>query len=374
MERFTATIIGAGVVGLAVAARLAPKLGPELLLVEQHQGFGRETSSRNSEVIHAGIYYPADSLKARLCVNGRRQIYQLCQKYDIPYKKIGKIIVATSSNEEQYLADLLERGRENGVEDLAILSSGETNTLEPQVKAISALHSSTTGIIDSHNLMRLFYQQAKDSGTIISFNNKISDIHPANQDFQLSCHTGNDGNYTFTSQIVINCAGLGAAELSRSLTIPTPAIHYAKGSYFSYSGRSPLSRLVYPAPPIAGHGLGIHATLDLGGRLRFGPDLEYCPDTEYSDESKYKVDENLQHKFASAIHRYLPTLDPALLTPDMAGIRPRLQGPDDGFCDFIIREEIAGGAPGFINLLGIESPGLTAAPAIADTVASFIDL
>ena len=369
MEKFEVTIIGAGIVGLALAARLAPKLGSGLLLVEQHDGFGKETSSRNSEVIHAGIYYPKDSLKARLCIAGRRQIYQLCQDHDIVHQRLGKIIVATSTDEEEYLADLLNRGRENGVEGLIMLSPDESRALEPQVKAKAALLSPVTGIIDSHNLMRLFYQQAKEAKTTIAFHSRIAEIIPANPGFLLHCNTDDDGeNFTFSSNIVINCAGLGAAQLSRSANIPTPTIHYAKGSYFSYSGRSPLSRLVYPAPPTGGHGLGIHATLDLGGRLRFGPDLEYC------NEPDYQVDEKSHAKFATAIRRYLPSLDAAKLIPDMAGIRPRLQGPNDDFCDFIIREESNAEAPGFINLLGIESPGLTAAPAIADEIAARLDL
>ncbi len=368
MERFEITIIGAGIVGLALAKRLAPKLGPDLLLVEQNDGFGKETSSRNSEVIHAGIYYPKDSLKARLCVAGRRQIYKLCQDHDVAHRRLGKIIVATSTDEEEYITDLLNCGRENGVEGLKMLSSGESRALEPQVKAQAALISLTTGIVDSHSLMRLFYQQAKGAQATLVFNTKIAKITPTAAGFVLDCETGSDENFRFSSNIVINCAGLEAAQLSRSANIPTPAIHYAKGSYFSYSGPSPVARLVYPAPPVGGHGLGIHATLDLGGRLRFGPDLEYC------DEPDYQVNENNRTKFAAAIRRYLPSLDDRKLSPDMAGIRPRLQGPNDAFCDFIIREESPAGAPGFINLLGIESPGLTAAPAIADKIAAHLNL
>ena len=367
MERFEITIIGAGIVGLALASRLAPKLGSDLLLVEQHDGFGRETSSRNSEVIHAGIYYPKDSLKARLCVAGRRQIYKLCRDHDIAHQRLGKIIVATSADEEEYLADLLNRGRENGVEGLTLLSSDECRSLEPHVKAKAALLSPVTGIVDSHSLMRLFYQQAKDAKATIAFHTRIAKITPMAAGFLVRCGSDSNENFTFSSRIVINCAGLGAAQLSRSAAIPTPTIHYAKGSYFSYSGRSPLARLVYPAPPVGGHGLGIHATLDLGGRLRFGPNLEYC------NEPDYRVDESSRTRFAAAIQRYLPSLDDRKLIPDMVGIRPRIQGPDDGFCDFLIREESKAGASGFINLLGIESPGLTAAPAIADEIAARLD-
>ncbi len=367
MEKFEVTIIGAGIVGLALAARLAPKLKAELLLVEQQEGFGRETSSRNSEVVHAGIYYPENSLKARLCVTGRRQIYKLCQDHDIACQRLGKIIVATSTDEEKYLADLLKRGRENGVEELKMLSSGESQTLEPQVKAQAALLSPVTGIVDSHNLMRLFQNQTKTAGTTIAFHTGITAIRPLHPGFRLECTGPDQDKFSFSSKIVINCAGLNAARLSRSAGILTPPIHYAKGSYFSYSGSSPLAHLVYPAPPTGGHGLGIHATIDLGGRLRFGPDLEYC------DEPDYTVNADRRPHFAAAIKRYLPGLDENRLVPDMAGIRPRLQGPDDPFTDFIIREETPE-TPGFINLLGIESPGLTAAPAIADEVTALLDL
>ena len=367
MEKFEVTIIGAGIVGLALAARLAPKLKTELLLVEQQEGFGRETSSRNSEVVHAGIYYPENSLKARLCVSGCRRIYQLCRENDIAHQRIGKLIVATSSAEETFLDELRQRGCKNGVSGLKLLSAAESKTLEPQVKAQAALFSPDSGIVDSHNLMRLFQNQAKTAGTTIAFHTGITAIRPLHPGFRLECTGPDQDNFSFSSKIVINCAGLNAARLSRSAGILTPTIHYAKGSYFSYSGPAPLSHLVYPAPPSGGHGLGIHATIDLGGRLRFGPDLEYCETPDYT------VNADRRSHFADAIRRYLPSLDENRLVPDMAGIRPRLQGPDDPFSDFIIREETPK-TPGFINLLGIESPGLTAAPAIADEIAAMLDL
>jgi len=363
MEKFEITIIGAGIIGLSLAARLAPKLRGELLLVEQHEGFGKEISSRNSEVIHAGIYYPENSLKARLCVSGCREIYQLCRKYDIAHRRLGKLIVATATDEEAYLDELRQRGRSNGVTGLKLLSATESKALEPQVKAQAALFSPASGIVDSHSLMRFFLQKAKDSGAVIAFNTEIAAIETLKPGFRLECSGPHRDNFNFTSNIVINCAGLNAARLSRSAGISTPPIHYAKGSYFSYSGPAPISHLVYPAPPPSGHGLGIHATIDLGGRLRFGPDLEYCEAPDYT------VDADRRSHFAAAIQRYLPALDEKRLFPDMAGIRPRLQGPDDPFADFIIREETSE-APGFINLLGIESPGLTAAPAIADEIAA----
>ncbi len=367
MEKFEVTIIGAGIVGLAVAARLAPKLKENLLLVERHESFGQETSSRNSEVIHAGIYYPENSLKARLCVSGNRRIYQLCQKYDIAHRRLGKLIVASSSAEETSLIELLKRGRRNGAANLKLLSAAESRALEPQVKTRAALFSPDSGIVDSHALMRLFYHQAKDSGAVIAFHTEIAEIKPLDSFFQLNCAGQDQTSFSFNTKTVINCAGLDAARLSRSAGLTTPAIHYAKGTYFSYSGISPLSHLVYPAPPQSGHGLGIHATIDLGGRLRFGPDLQYCVQPDY------QVDATRRLQFAAAIKRYLPTLDSRRLAPDMAGIRPRLQGPDDPFSDFIIRQE-GTAATVFFNLLGIESPGLTAAPAIADEIATRLNL
>ncbi len=366
MDNFAITIIGAGIVGLATAARLAPKLAGKLLLVERHESFGRETSSRNSEVIHAGIYYPENSLKARLCVSGSRQIYQICQKNNIAHRRLGKLIVATSTAEEASLNDLFEQGRRNGAANLKLLNAAQSHALEPQVKAQAALFSPDSGIVDSHKLLRFFYHQAKNNGATIAFHAEITRITPRQPGFQLDCSGPAPENYNFNSDIVINCAGLDAARLSRSAGFTTPNIHYAKGSYFSYNGKSPLAHLVYPAPPPRGHGLGIHATIDLGGRLRFGPDLKYC------DQPDYQVDATHQSQFTAAIKRYLPTLDTRRLTPDMAGIRPRLQGPDDPFSDFIIRNEIQ--APGFINLLGIESPGLTAAPAIAAEIARMLNL
>lgn len=363
MEKVKITIIGAGVVGLAIAARLAPLFGHELLVVERHESFGRETSSRNSEVIHAGIYYPPGSLKARLCVQGRRQLYELCRRYDIPCRQLGKLIVAVTTDEEEQLEINLAQGRKNGVSDLELISAGRCRKLEPATKTRGALFSPSTGIIDSHSLMRFYRQQAKSLGAVFAFNTEIKTIKRQPNNYILE--TAPDF-YCFSTEIIINCAGLDAANLSRKTGIPTPPIHYAKGCYFSYAGPSLVKRLLYPVPPAGGHGLGIHATLDLGGRLRFGPDLEYL------EKPDYLVDNSRKEAFCRDIKRYLPDLDGGRLEPEMAGIRPRLQGPGDKWMDFIIREEKEAGFPGFINLLGIESPGLTAAPAIADLAASIL--
>lgn len=363
MEKIKVTIIGAGVVGLAVAARLAPHFDHELLVVERHESFGRETSSRNSEVIHAGIYYPPDSLKARLCVQGRQQLYALCHKHDIPCHRLGKLIVAVTADEEKQLELNLAQGRKNGVGDLELITAGRCRQLEPAVKTRAALFSPSTGIIDSHSLMRCYHQQAKSLGATFAFNTEIENIEPVPRGYILK--TAPD-SFSFSTEIIINCAGLEATVLSQKTGIPTPLVHYAKGCYFSYTGKSPVKHLVYPVPPAGGHGLGIHATLDLSGRVRFGPDLEYLKKPDYL------VDNSRRNLFCQAIKRYLPDLDESRLEPEMAGIRPRLQGPGDEFRDFIIREEKEAGFPGFINLLGIESPGLTAAPAIADKIAGLL--
>lgn len=363
MEKLKVTIIGAGVVGLAIAARLAPRFGHELLVVERHENFGRETSSRNSEVIHAGIYYPPGSLKAKLCVQGRRQLYELCHRQGIPCRQLGKLIVAVDEAEEKQLELNLATGRENGVNDLELITAGRCRQLEPAVNARAALFSPSTGIIDTHRLMRFYHWQAKEYGAIFAFNTEIKSIQPTTGGYILE--TSPD-TFSFSSRIIINCAGLEAADVSRKTGISTPPVHYAKGCYFSYTGTSPVKRLVYPVPPAGGHGLGIHATLDLGGRLRFGPDLEYL------EKPNYLVDNARKELFCRAVKRYLPDLDENRLEPEMAGIRPRLQGPENEWKDFIIREEKEAGFPGFFNLLGIESPGLTAAPAIADLVAMLL--
>jgi L-2-hydroxyglutarate oxidase LhgO len=363
VEKVEITIIGAGVIGLAVAARLAPRFSHDLLVVERHESFGRETSSRNSEVIHAGIYYPPGSLKARLCVQGQRQLYELCHKHDIPCQQLGKLIVAVTTAEEKQLELNLATGRENGVENLKLITARDCRQLEPAVKARAALFSPSTGIIDSHNLMRFYHQQAKSLGATFAFNTEIKSIESTAGGYILE--TTSD-SFSFSTEIIINCAGLEATVLSQKTGIPTPLVHYAKGCYFSYTGKSPVKHLVYPVPPAGGHGLGIHATLDLGGRVRFGPDLEYLKKPDY------QVDSSRKNLFCQAIKRYLPNLDEKRLEPEMAGIRPRLQGPGDEFMDFIIQEEREAGFPGFINLLGIESPGLTTAPAIADKVAALL--
>ena len=363
MDRFAVTVIGAGVVGLAVAARLASRFGEGLLLVERHGKFGQETSSRNSEVVHAGIYYPAGSLKARLCVAGRHELEELCRRQGIGFKRLGKLIVAVEEDEEEELSRLLDLGRENGVEGLELLGQAAVRRLEPAVRARSALFSPLTAIIDSHELMRFLLFRVREARAVVAFNTGIERIFREGESFRLECGDG----YSFWSRRVVNAAGHGAVALSRELGIPTPEVYPARGCYFSYSGRSPVTRLIYPVPPARGKGLGIHATIDLGGRLRFGPDLEYV---EGADD--FRVPEGLRPKFAAAVARYLPGLDTARLEPEMAGIRPRLQGPEDDFCDFLIREESEAGFPGFINLLGIESPGLTAAPAIAEEVAKLL--
>jgi L-2-hydroxyglutarate oxidase LhgO len=296
---------------------------------------------------------------------GRRHLAELCKKEGIGYRQIGKLIVAVAKEEEAELSRLNRLGRANGVEKLELVGRAGLQKMESAVRGRAALFSPMTAIVDSHGLMRFFRFQAQEKGAVIACNSEIKGIFRTADGYELEL-AGND-RFSFLSRYVVNAAGHGAAALNQSLGLATPTIHPAKGCYFSYQGHSPVSRLIYPVPPARGQGLGIHATLDLGGRLRFGPDLEYV-----SQIDDFRVPESLHPKFAAAVARYLPDLDPARLSPEMAGIRPRLQGPKDDFRDFLIREESAAGCPGFITLLGIESPGLTAAPAIAGLVSEML--
>jgi L-2-hydroxyglutarate oxidase LhgO len=333
-------------------------------VVERHGKFGQETSSRNSEVIHAGIYYPPGSLKAVLCRRGRDLLYATCDAHNIPCHRLGKLMVAVEENELPGLAALYRRGRENGVDDLELLDAAALNRLEPAVRGVAALWSPSTGIIASHALMLYYQQAAKTGGVMFAFGCTVAAIRRLVDAWEISTTAGD----RFTTRRVINAAGLGAATISRLAGIPTPTVYYARGCYVGYSGRSPVKRLIYPVPGPACHGLGIHATLDLAGRLRFGPDVTYV------DTIDYRIPDNTPDLFLPAIHRYLPEINRARLHQDTAGIRPKLQGPtDDRIHDFYLRDESERGFPGLINLLGIESPGLTAAPAIAEHVAGMLE-
>jgi L-2-hydroxyglutarate oxidase LhgO len=359
------TVVGAGVVGLAVAARLAPRF-PETVVLERRERHGTEASSRNSEVIHAGLYYPAGSLKARLCVRGNGLLYELCQKREIPHRRTTKLVVATAPGEADDLERLLALGRANGA-PLSMLTGAESRRLEPAVPAIAGLLSPTTGIVSAHRLMDALLHEARRHGAILQPRAELVAVERRDQDYRLEIRTP-DGLESLTSERVVNAAGLESDTVAGLAGIDVAAagyrLHWWKGSYFAVSGAKArcLSRLVYPTPnPVS---LGIHAILGLDGRLRFGPDADHLPDRH----PDYTVDETKRAAFGAAVRRLLPPIEDDDLTPDLAGIRAKLQGPGDGFRDFVIAEETARGRPGLVSLVGIDSPGLTSALAIAEEV------
>ncbi len=359
------TIVGAGVVGLAVAARLAPRF-PGLMVVERHERHGQETSSRNSEVIHAGMYYPPGSWKARLCVEGNRLLYELAAAHHVPHARVGKLIVATQPEELPALEALLARGRENGVE-LRLLTGAQARALEPHVPACAALESPHTGIVSAHALMDHFLQAARAAGAELVSRSELVFASRRADGYALELRHP-DGRETFTSERVVNAAGLESDTLAALVGIDLDTtgyrLHWCKGSYFSAPAarRGLVSRLIYPVP--GPHSLGTHAVLDLAGRLRFGPDAEYLPERR----PDYRVDPARRAAFAASVRRLFPEITDDELEPDMSGIRPKLQAQGAPARDFVIAEESARGLPGWVNLVGIDSPGLTAAPAIARQV------
>jgi L-2-hydroxyglutarate oxidase LhgO len=364
------TIVGAGVVGLAVAARLAPS-HPDLVILERRERHGQETSSRNSEVIHAGMYYPTGSLKARLCVEGNRRLYALADRHRVPHRRTAKLIVATVPEETSALEGILAQGRANGV-DLEMLSGADARRLEPNVAAVAALFSPNTGIVSAHALMDHFLHEAREHGATLQPRAKVVALERRTSDYRVTIHSGQDVE-SFTSERVINAAGLGADTVAALAGIDVDAagyhLHYVKGSYFSASAAASklTARLIYPVP---GHvSLGTHAVVGLEGRLRFGPDAEYLPDRVLD----YRVDESRRGAFGEAVRRLMPAVRDEDLSPDIAGIRPKLQGPGEGFRDFVIAKEDGHGLPGLVSLVGIDSPGLTSAPAIAEHVAALLE-
>ena len=352
-------VVGAGVVGLAAAAELA-RSGRSVVVLERHAGPARETTSRNSEVIHAGIYYPPGSHKARFCVEGRERLYARCAAQRIPHRRCGKWIVATDAAERDALEELLRRGRENGAPGLRVLEARELRLI-PHVRGLAALDSPATGVVDSHALCLSLQAEAERYGATLAFRHELVAFESPR--FSLRVRDPAGGAIAVSCAAVVNAAGLAADRVAAWAGMDTAALgyrlHWCKGDYFSVSPAAPLhlSKLIYPVPGQAG--LGIHTTFDLAGRLRLGPDAEYVTALDYG------VDPGKAERFAAAARRYLPNLEAAWLAPDYAGIRPKLAAPGEGFRDFAIREESARGLPGFVNLIGIESPGLTAALAIA---------
>ena len=363
-------VIGAGVVGLAIAAQVARE-HREVYVLEKNETFGQEISSRHSGVIHSGIYYPEGSLKAKMCVAGNHILYELCERYGIGHRRLGKLIVATSDEEIGELQILLERGLRNGAEGLRILSKREIKELEPNVEGVAAILSPATGVIDSHALMKYFIAKAMDGGVQIAYHTKVVGIEKVADGYKVTVEDGT-GKFSFITRIVINCAGLHCDKVAELAGIEIAKagyqLHYCKGEYFSVgSGKNTLvKRLIFPVPPPKLTGVGIHVTFDLEGRMRLGPSIHYV------DSIDYAVDNQHKQFFYDSVRRFLPFIEYDDLEPEMAGIRPKLQEPGGDIKDFVIRDESDKGLPGFIDLIGIESPGLTAAPAVAEYVASLV--
>ena len=365
MEQVDTVVIGAGVVGLAVARALA-MAGREVIVLEAENAIGTHTSSRNSEVIHAGIYYPKGSLKARLCVAGRQQLYAYCADHGVSHQRCGKLIVATSAAQIPQLEKILAQGRANGVTDLAPVDLARVRDMEPAVHCVAALHSPSTGIIDSHGLMLAYQGDAEAHGAMLAFTGPVSGGRV--QDDGILLEVGGEQPMQLLARRVVNSAGLHAPKVAASLEgfppAHVPPSYYCKGNYYSLAGRAPFSRLIYPIPEAAG--LGVHVTLDLAGQARFGPDVEWI------DKIDYTVDPQRAEKFYAAIRSYWPDLKDGALSPGYSGIRPKIQAPSEPARDFMIEGPRDHGVPGLVNLFGIESPGLTASLALGDLVAGLL--
>lgn len=361
-------VIGAGVVGLAIARTLA-RAGREVIVLEANRAIGAGISSRNSGVIHAGIYYSANSLKARFCVEGRKALYDYCATHKIPHRRCGKLIVAPSEAQRPQLLSIKARAEANGVDDLSVLERDELLALEPELAGRIGLLSPSTGIVDAHAMMLALQADLEACGGCVALRTPVA--RGAVQTNKIVVQTGEANPTSLSARWVILAAGLATPRIARSFEgiIPAsaPKPYFAKGNYFSFAGRAPFSRLIYPLPEPGG--LGVHLTLDLAGRARFGPDVEWLDQTDDA-LLDYSVDPERAATFYQAIRRYWPNLKEGALAPDYSGVRPKLVGPGEQDADFLIQDEKTHGAPGLIALYGIESPGLTASLAIAAYVAT----
>jgi L-2-hydroxyglutarate oxidase LhgO len=362
MDRVDCIVVGAGVIGLAVAAAMA-RAGKQTIVIEAAGVIGGETSSRNSEVIHAGIYYPSGSLKAELCVRGKHLLYDYCRTHQVPHHRLGKLIVAASSDQVPALEQFIAKAAANGVDDLRLLTRAEMQELEPELRGAATAFSPSTGIIDSHSLMVALSGELEDHGGVIALHAPLQSVD-CEKGFVVQIGGEQDG-YRIGTDLLVNAAGLAAPGVARRIEGLTPALvpteSYAKGNYFALSGvRAPFRHLIYPMPET--HGLGIHLTLDLAGAARFGPDIEWV------DQLDYDVDPSRAASFYAAIRSYWPALPDDALVPAYSGIRPKITGPNGAAADFVIQGEAEHGISGLVNLFGIESPGLTASLAIAERV------
>ncbi len=361
-EQVDCVIIGAGVIGLAIARAMA-MAGHEVVVLERAEAIGTETSSRNSEVVHAGIYYPKDSLKAELCVRGKWLLYEHCDSHKVAYLRCGKLIVATTEAELDILSENQVKAENNGVDDLEYIDVATARRLEPEIRTTGALLSPSTGIVDTHSLMLSYQGEAEDHGAMLSIHSSAVGGEILNSGFRIDVDCAGE-KYPIDCRMLVNAAGLKAPEFGQSLAglnqLHVPDAYYCKGSYYSLEGKQPFSRLIYPVPASAS--LGVHATIDLAGRTRFGPDQEWV------DAVDYDVELSRAESFYAAVRHYWPGLEDGKLIPAYAGVRPKMQGPGGPNEDFLIQGPEDHGIAGLVNLFGMESPGLTASLAIAENV------
>jgi L-2-hydroxyglutarate oxidase LhgO len=366
------TIIGAGVIGLAIAEKITAERR-NVFVIEKHPTFGQETSSRNSEVIHAGIYYTKDSLKARLCVEGKKLLYDYCKKNDVPFNNCGKLIVATSDEEISIIEGIRQTAVKNGVDDLVVLDRHQIAAMEPNIFALKALFSPSTGIVDTHSLMKRYETNAVNNGCQIVYGSEVKGIDRIENGYRIFLLDADQKDYSFTTNIVINSAGLSADKISEMVGINDEKLKilFCKGEYFRVNPPKNrlVSRLIYPVPHQNMEGIGIHVTIDMGGGVKLGPDVKYLDSNVYD----YKVTASKQEEFYRSVKKFLPFLKFDDIAPEMAGIRPKIQRPGEPQRDFYIMEERRRGFPGFINLIGMESPGLTSSISIAKYVNGLIN-
>lgn len=370
MEQVDAVVIGAGVVGLAVARELALQ-GLEVMLLESENAIGTGTSSRNSEVIHAGIYYPAGSLKARLCVQGKKLLYAYCAERGVAHQRVGKLIVATSPEQVGKLALIQTQAVANGVHDLRLLSAQEAKALETALQCEVALLSPSTGIVDSHGLMLALQGDMENAGGLLALVSPVSSIGVGQGTASYPLRVSTQEGTELAARFVVNAAGLNAVALSQRTqgmsTACVPTAHYAKGNYFTLAGKAPFSHLIYPVPEAAG--LGVHLTLDLGGQAKFGPDVQWV-----NDSGDLVVNPRRGDAFYAEVRKYWPALPDGALQAGYAGMRPKINGPAEAAADFMLLGPQEHGVAGLVHLLGIESPGLTSALALATEVRQVLDL
>lgn len=365
------TIIGAGVIGLAIAQRISGE-SKNIFLIEKHLTFGQETSSRNSEVIHAGIYYPKGSLKASLCLRGKKMLYDYCAKYNVPVNNCGKLIVATSEKEIPVVDEIKRNAEGNGVDDLEEIGPDRIKEMEPNIFALKALISPSTGVVDTHSLMKQYETNTINNGGQIVYGSEVKGIRKVPGGYEVTLCESDQSSYIFSTRRIINSAGLTADKVASMIGIRDDIlkIRYCKGEYFRL--RNPknklIQRLIYPVPVKDMEGIGVHVTLDMAGGVKLGPDVSWLD----SDIIDYKVDPSKQKAFYDDARKFLPFLELDDISPEMAGIRPKLQVPGGPLRDYYIREESERGFPDFINLIGMESPGLTSSLAIAEYVYSLI--